>query len=222
MVDISVSAKLKNLIPDFKAGIISYYHIVIADLPQIISERLPLFYENIRLSLESHPISTIEGVGEWHRIFKRTGTDPSRYRPSQEALLRRIRKEGRLHTIHSAVDLNNFFSVQYSIPLGIYDLDRLEEPIRITIGTAEDRYEALNGRTMNMENKIVSADREGAFGSPIVDSRRTCITEKTTGALQIVYIRPSMTAEESRRMIKKIAAMFTQIHGGENEWKIIE
>ncbi|GGL43334.1 B3/B4 domain-containing protein [Sporolactobacillus putidus] len=222
MLDISVSAKLKDLVPDFRAGVICYHHIVIADLPQIIAERLPLFYENIRLSLEDHPVSAVEGVKEWRGIFKKAGTDPSRYRPSQEALLRRIGKEGRLHTIHSAVDLNNFFSVQYSIPLGIYDLGHLEEPIRITVGTQEDQYEGLNGRIMNMENKMISADRSGAFGSPIVDSRRTCVTEQTTDALQIVYTRPSTPAEESRRMIKKIAGMFTQIHGGENEWKIIE
>lgn len=222
MLDISVSAKLKNLVADFKAGVICYHHIVITDLPQIISGRLPLFYENTRLSLEDHPISAIDGVKEWRGVFKKTGTDPSRYRPSQEALLRRIRKEGHLRAIHSAVDLNNFFSVQYSIPLGIYDLDHLHAPLQITVGTEEDRYDGLNGRMMNMEKKIVSVDRDGAFGSPIVDSERSRVTKNTENALQIIYIRPLMPVEEGRRMIRKIAEMFTQIHGGEHEWEIIE
>ncbi|RYM05775.1 hypothetical protein EWH99_05020 [Sporolactobacillus sp. THM7-7] len=222
MLDISIAPVLKSHVPNFKAGVICYHHIVIGELPQIIAERLPLFYENIRLTLEEVPVSSIEGVKEWRSVFKKAGTDPSRYRPSQEALLRRIKKNGRPPSVHSAVDLNNFFSVQYGIPLGIYDLDRLHEPIQVTIGTAKDQYDGLNGRTMHMENKIVSVDRDGAFGSPIVDSRRTCVTMKTVSTIQIIYLRPSMNREEAGQLVKKMADMFTQAHGGENEWTVIE
>ncbi|RYL93110.1 hypothetical protein EWI07_08405 [Sporolactobacillus sp. THM7-4] len=222
MLDVSLSPLLKERIPDFKAGIICYHHIVIGELPQIIAGRLPLFYENIRLSLKDHPVRSIKGVEEWREVFKKAGTDPSRYRPSQESLLRRIKKDGRLHSVHSAVDLNNFFSVQYGIPIGIYDSARLHAPLKITIGTEKDQYDGLNGRTMHMADKIVSADRDGAFGSPIVDSRRTCVTGNTTDALQIVYIRPSMDSAEALRLVKAMADMFTQAHGGEHEWKIIE
>ncbi|WP_100488981.1 B3/4 domain-containing protein [Sporolactobacillus pectinivorans] len=221
MLDFSVSEKLKKLVPDFKVSVICYHHIVISELPPIISERLPLFYENIKLSLENQPFSDIPGIKEWRSMFKQAGTDPSRYRPSQEALLRKIKKDGRPHMIHSAVDLNNFFSVQYSIPMGIYDLAQINAPVRLTVGTSADTYDGLNGRMMNMENKIISADSEGAFGSPIVDSRRTCVTEHAEHALQIVYLRPSMPDEEAQRLTGKIAEMFTQVHGGENEWTII-
>lgn len=221
MYDVSISAELKNAIPDFKAGVICYHHIVISVTPPIISERLPLYYENIRLSLEERPVREIPGVSEWRAAFKKVGTDPSRYRPSQEALLRKIKRDGQPHQIHSAADLNNFFSVQYSIPLGIYDLDRIKPPVRLKIGNSEDCYDGLNGRVMHMEEKIVSADHDGAFGSPIVDSKRTCVTEKTKNALQIVYLRPSMPDIEARKLTGNIAGMFTQVHGGENEWTII-
>ncbi|WP_010630547.1 B3/B4 domain-containing protein [Sporolactobacillus vineae] len=221
MCDVSISASLKQVIPDFKAAVICYQHIVISDIPPIISERLPLYYENIRLSLEDQPIQEVPGVSEWRAVFRKVGTDPSRYRPSQEALLRKIRRDGQPHQIHSAVDLNNFFSVQYGIPLGIYDLDRVKLPVQLKIGGAEDRYDGLNGRVMHMENKIVSADSAGAFGSPIVDSKRTCVTEKTKNALQIVYLRPSMSAQEARKLAARTAEMFTQVHGGEHEWTIV-
>jgi DNA/RNA-binding domain of Phe-tRNA-synthetase-like protein len=221
MWDISISAPLKQAIPNFKAAVICYQHIVISDIPPIISERLPLYYENIRLSLEDQPIREIPGVREWRTVFKKVGTDPSRYRPSQEALLRKIRRDGQPHRINSAVDLNNFFSVQYSIPLGIYDLDRVKPPVQLKIGCTADQYDGLNGRVMQMEDKIVSADREGAFGSPIVDSKRTCVTEKTKNVLQIIYLRPSMSGQEARKLVSRTAEMFTQVHGGKNEWTIV-
>lgn len=221
MCDVSISAALKHAVPDFKAAVISYHHIVISDIPPIISERLPLYYENIRLSLETHPIHEIPGVSEWRAVFKKVGTDPSRYRPSQESLLRKIKRDGQPHRIHSAADLNNFFSVQYSIPLGIYDLDVLKPPVQLKIGGPEDQYSGLNGRVMHMDDKIVSADSAGAFGSPIVDSKRTCVTKSTQNALQIIYLRPSMSDAEARKLAAKTAEMFTQVHGGENKWQII-
>jgi DNA/RNA-binding domain of Phe-tRNA-synthetase-like protein len=222
MLDLSISYQLKDAVTDFKVGAIYYQSIVIGDLPPLIGDRLPLFYENIQLSLQDQPISEIDGVKEWRNTFKKVGTDPSRYRPSQEALLRKIKKDGAPHYVHSAVDLINFFSVQHGIPMGIYDTARLNVPIQITIGTDKDSYEGLNGRTMHMSGKIVSVDNTGAFGSPIVDSRRSCVTEQTTDALQIIYLRPSMDIEEAKLMISKIAEMFTQVHGGNHEWKLIQ
>lgn len=221
MLDVSVSEKLKALIPDFKAGAICYHRITISGMPPLIGERLPLFYKNIALSLEGQSFGDIPGVKEWRAVFKKIGTDPSRYRPSQEALLRKIKKDGAPHMIHSAVDLNNFFSVQYSIPLGIYNLAEIHGQVRITVGTSQDSYEGLNGRIMHMENKLISKDDTGAFGSPIVDSRRTSVTEKTADALQIVYLRPSMPDEEARKLIARMADMFTQVHGGSQEWSIV-
>lgn len=221
MLSFSISPQLKACTADFKMGIVIYHHIVISTMPQIISGRLPLFYQNIRLSLEEQAVADIPGVKEWRSVFKKAGTDPSRYRPSQEALFRRLKKYGSLPAVHSAVDLNNFFSLQYGIPLGIYDRKQIEEPVTVTIGTKTDCYDALNSRTMSMENKIVAVDRRGAFGSPIVDSVRTKVTEDTTDALQMVYVRPSMPKEKADRLVQKIAEMFVQVHGGTAEHAVI-
>lgn len=221
MLSFSISPQLKACVPDFKIGIIIYHHIVIDTLPQIISGRLPLFYQNIRLSLENQAVTDIPGVKEWRSVFKKAGTEPSRYRPSQEALFRRLKKAETLAAINSAVDLNNFFSLQYGIPIGIYDLAQIEDPVIVTIGQETDGYDALNGRKAAFANKIVAVDRRGAFGSPIVDSLRAKVTEKTADALQMIYVRPSMPEEKAGRLVQKIEEMFVQVHGGTAEYAVI-
>ncbi|MCO7127631.1 phenylalanine--tRNA ligase beta subunit-related protein [Sporolactobacillus shoreicorticis] len=222
MFDVSISSQLKEAVTDFKIGVIYYPAISVSDLPPLIGDRLPLYYENIQLSLNDHPVCEIPGIKEWRGIFKKTGTDPSRYRPSQEALLRKIKKDGAPHFVNSAVDLLNFFSVQHSIPMGLYDATKLNTPIHIRIGTDDDHYDGLNGRTMHMKDKILSADSIEAFGSPIVDSKRTCVTGQTKQALQIVYLRPSMDSDEAHLLITKMAEMFTQVHGGTHELTLIQ
>ncbi len=84
----------------------------------------------------------------------------------------------------------------------------------ITIGTQADEYIGINDRTTNFERKLVSKDAKGAFGSPIVDSKRTMVTEQTTHAIQIVYFLPSFTETQCEQMLQAMKEMFIQIHGG--------
>ena len=58
-------------------------------------------------------------------------------------------------------------------------------------------------------------DEAGAFGSPFVDSKRTVVTEDTTSALQVVFLRPSLTEKEAVKLLESMGQMFTQVHGGE-------
>ena len=221
LINVSISENIVNTIPDFKIGIVCYYDIVVDRSPQMLRGRLALFQENLKVEFESASPSSDPSIKEWRSIVKKLGIDPSKYRHSAEALLRRVKKGDSIASINSAVDLNNFFSLQYRIPFGIYDLDRIHEPVVIRVGRAEDQYEALNGRQMNMENKLLSSDQKGAFGSPFVDSMRTMVTEQTKQALQLIYLRPSMDAIEAVKLIDAVADMFVQLHGGRAEVQLI-
>jgi DNA/RNA-binding domain of Phe-tRNA-synthetase-like protein len=220
-MDVVVAETIKQMIPEFKVGIILYNHIVVDDSPQMLKGRLQLFQESIYFDLQETAIADIPELAEWRRIFKTIGTDPSRYRPSSESLYRRIQKKNFIPTIHSAADVNNFFSLYYKIPIGIYDLDKLEGPITIDIGTDQDEYIAINGRTVNFSHKLVSKDIHGPFGSPIVDSQRTAVTKDTKNAVQIVYLLPSMKQEQCEKLLQSMQKMFLQIHGGDAAFQLV-
>lgn len=220
-MEITVSEAVKQAIPSFKAGVIIYNDIVVDHSPQILKGRLQLFQESIYFDLQETPISQIKELAEWRAVFKAIGTDPSRYRPSSESLYRRIQKQQFIPSIHSAADVNNFFSLYYKIPIGIYDADQINGNILIDIGTDEDEYMAINGRTVQFAHKLVTKDAIGPFGSPIVDSERTAVTYKTKRAIQIVYLLPSMQQSECEKLVSSIQSMFMQIHGGETFVQII-
>lgn len=222
MMEIQISPQLKELVPNFKVGIIQYDHIEVGDSPQMIRGRLQTFQESLFFDLEDKPVSDVGGIAEWRDIFKKVGTDPNRYRPSVEAIYRRIKKQNFLNSIHSAADLNNFFSIQYEIPVGIYDADKINGDIEIRIGQQDDEYMGINGRNIAMKDKILSSDHTGAFGSPYVDSERTAVTVETKNAIQIVYLKPSLQKESCEKLITSLGAMFTQVHGGSVQSFIVE
>ncbi|MBE4909116.1 hypothetical protein IMZ08_13690 [Bacillus luteolus] len=220
-MEIKVSEDIKSLVPNFKVGVIHYSSITVSESPQMLKGRLQLFQESIYFDLEDKAVTDIEGIQEWRAIFKKVGTDPSRYRPSIEALYRRIKKQDYLHTINSAADLNNFFSLQYEVPIGIYDADKINGEIELKVGKPGDEYTGINGRLINMENKLLTGDSTGPFGSPFVDSERTAVTEATKNAVQVIYLRPSLSVEQCEKLVQSLMDMFTQVNGGTGTFSIL-
>ena len=220
-MEITLSPALSNKIADFKVGLLSYREITVSDSPQMLRGRLQLFQESLYFDLLETPLGEQKGIQEWRSIFKTFGKDPNRYRPSSEALLRRVQKQQYLSTIHSAVDLNNFFSLQYQIPIGLYDADHIKGDVMIRIGEENESFLGLNGRENQATDLIVSADSAGPFGSPFVDSKRTAVTADTKNALHIVYLSPSLSKESSHKLIESFGTMFQQLHGGNFQTAIL-
>ncbi|MCH6265910.1 B3/4 domain-containing protein [Neobacillus citreus] len=220
-MEIQVSTELTELIPNFKVGVIEYSNITVGESPQMLKGRLQLFQESIFFELEEKNVTDLPGIQEWRNVFKKTGKDPNRYRHSAEALFRRVKKQNYFASGQSAVDLYNFFSLQYQVPIGLYDRDLLEEPVEIRIGRAGEEYIGLNGRSNSLERLILTSDANGPFGSPFVDSERSAVTTATKNALQIIYLRPSTDMENAKKLTESLMNMFVQIHGGEAFYRIL-
>lgn len=221
-MDISIDRELSSLIAGFKIGAIFYNQIEVGESPQMVKGRLQLFQESIYFDLLEKKVQDIPSVQEWRQIFKTAGKDPNRYRHSAEALFRRVHKQNYLQPINSSIDLNNFFSLQYGVPIGIYDLSKLSGDITFRIGKESEQYTGLNGRANSLDNLIISADDAGPFGSPFVDSNRAPVTFDTKDAVQFVYLQASTPKETAERMVASLMDMFVQVHGGQAKFKIVE
>lgn len=217
----SIDPHIKEILPDFKIGIIHYNNITVSDSPQMLKGRLQLFQEQLYFDLDEKELTDFPGLLEWKLAWKALGADPNRYRHSAEALFRRIKKQNYLKPVHSGVDMNNFLSLQYEIPLGLYDEDKIKGDVEITLGTEQDQYEGINNRLNTLTNIIVAKDNSGAFGSPYVDSLRTAVTEETKNALHIFYLRPSMDRDTALELLTAASNMFTGINGGDAEFYIL-
>jgi DNA/RNA-binding domain of Phe-tRNA-synthetase-like protein len=222
IMETTIDTSISSIIPAFKIGVIHYHHIEVGDSPQMLKGRLQLFQESIFFDLQDKNFTDISGVSEWRDVFKSTGKDPNRYRHSAEALFRRVKKQNYLSTINSAIDLNNFFSLQYEVPIGIYDLNELKgNTIELRVGQAGETYTGMNGRENSLENLIVAADEDGPFGSPFVDSNRASVGNGTANAVQIIFLKPSLPAEEGNKLTRSLMDMFISIHGGEGSFEVV-
>ncbi|MCJ8005847.1 B3/4 domain-containing protein [Lederbergia wuyishanensis] len=221
-MEIHIDSDLRFLLPELIIGIIDYENIIVEESPQMLKGRLQLFQESLFFDLEDKNVSDYAEIKEWRRIFKQLGKDPNRYRHSAEALYRRVKKQQFLPSTNSATDVNNFFSLKYRVPFGIYDKDKIIGDIVIRIGQKDEGYEGLNGRENQLEHLLLSVDNNGPFGSPFVDSTRTAVTHNTKNALQIIYLPSSIDDKSANELLASLSGMFTQINGGEGRFKVIK
>jgi DNA/RNA-binding domain of Phe-tRNA-synthetase-like protein len=131
--------------------------------------------------------SEVPGASDARTLYKALGIDPTKTRPSNEALLRRSLKGETLYRISTLVDALNLVSLREQLPFGLYDLDRLKPPVVLRKGKAGEGYEGIRKGFVNVEARPVLVDAEGPFGNPTSDSARTMITLATRSALVVAY-----------------------------------
>ena len=128
-------------------------------------------------------------VARARELYRKFGLDPTRLRPSSEALMRRIRKGAPLPRINSLVDVANALSVQLQVPVGLYDLAKVKgDELVIRLGRDGEGYEGIGKEHVNVAGRICVADAEGPCGNPSADSARTMITKDTEQAAWIYFL----------------------------------
>jgi len=156
----------------------------------------------------------VPGAAEARALYKALGLDPTKTRPSSEALLRRVLKGEALYRINTLVDAMNLCSLRAQLPFGLYDLDRVEPPVVLRKGQAGESYEGIRKAEVNVDGRPVLADARGAFGNPTSDSARTMVTLDTRTALVTVYAPASFVEARLADVLKDTETTLTRYCGG--------
>ncbi len=184
MKKVTVSPKIKEKVPATRLGVI-YAEITYAkDNPELWQE-IDQTVEKIQ-QMDFEQVKQIPQIATTREAYRLLGKEPSRYRPSAEALFRRIIKGKGLYKISNIVDTINLASLQTGYSIGGYDFDKIRGDIIFDLGKSSDEYRAIGRGIINVENLPVFRDELGAFGSPTTDSERTMITDQTERVLLIV------------------------------------
>ena len=120
------------------------------------------------------------------KAYKVLGKDPNRYRPSAEALCRRIVRSIPIYKVSSLVDIINLVSIRSGFSIGGFDIDKIQGDIELRVGTNQDVFEAIGRGLLNVEGLPLYRDKVGGIGTPTSDNERTKISEDTTNLLMIL------------------------------------
>jgi DNA/RNA-binding domain of Phe-tRNA-synthetase-like protein len=179
-VDASVAAHVR-------AGIVEAVDVRVAERDDSVRAEIERVTVGRRAAYSGLEPASIDGLRPARDLYHAVGIDPTKLRPSSEALLRRVLKGGELPMVSSLVDLSNLCSLEFLLPIGLHDLDRIKGDVVLRRGLPGEGYDAIGKGAYSVENRLTAADDDGPCGSPTSDSQRSMITTATRRCLMIIY-----------------------------------
>ncbi len=185
MISIQISDSIRNVCPEIRLGVISCELI---NSPSNADMWLEIEHEvnTIRQHFKLDEINKRNEIRATRLIYKNLGKDPNRYRPSAEALCRRIVRNLGLYRVNTLVDIINFVSIRSGFSIGCFDLELIKGNLSLGVGNENEEFEAIGRGQLNVSGLPIYRDSIGGIGTPTSDSERTKISEKTTQAIIII------------------------------------
>ena len=181
-------------------------------------QEIDRFIADYRQRYTTESIKLMPSIEATREAYKRCGKDPSRYRPSGEALVRRTLKGNDLYHVSTLVDLINLASIAYGYSIGGFDAERIQgDTLTLGIGREGEPYEGIGRGALNIEGLPVYRDSQGGIGTPTSDHERTKITLGTTHLLSIVngYDGNRKNTLRCAQYIQQLLSRYADSDGGE-------
>ncbi len=137
----------------------------------------------LRQSLSAEGLSQHPYLLAWRETYRRFGTKPKDHRPTAEALLRRILREEAIPTISKVVDLYLAVEAEFYLPIGGYDVDKVEGDIVLRLSPGNEPFTpigAAKAEETTYAGEVIYAD-----SSKVLTRRwnyRDCDAAKVTAA----------------------------------------
>lgn len=184
---LTIDEEMKKLWPAVRVGCFQYKTEVEKKNEEMWKYLKKDIFKKAKDAIFDHGVSDIPNIKESRDAYRAFGKDPSRYRVSSEALIRRIGQGKGLYEVNTVVDTNNLISIESGFSVGSYDADKIEDSLIFRVGRDGETYEGIGKDAVNIANLPVLADERGAVGSSTSDSRRAMITEETKEVLTLIY-----------------------------------
>jgi DNA/RNA-binding domain of Phe-tRNA-synthetase-like protein len=210
-VQLSVSPDLRSIV---RTGVLVFEGLRVVAREPLMDAPL----SEAERAVRAHPPEESTAV---RAMYRRTGLDPTKRRPSSEALLRRVRKGEALPRINSLVDVCNWCSLEFQLPYGLYDLDRIEGDVTLRFGGEGEMYPGIRKDEVHVAGRLTLADARGPFGNPSSDSARTMVSEEATRALMVVFAPAELSRLRLEQVLEVSSARTRAYCGGTETFREI-
>lgn len=179
----------------------------------LLEQDLSAIVERLQAA-HAEPSSALNIFAPARALYRALKLDPTKTRPSSEALIRRVITGRGLYRINRVVDTCNLCSMDIALPIGLYDTDAVRWPVTLRSGREGEGYAGLGKDHVNVSGRYALVDQEGPFGNPSSDSFRTRITEETSACTFVIFAPGDYAAEALRERLRACAEHMTRYNGG--------
>ena len=185
MIHVSISEEIAKACPDLHVAVVECDVVNTVSDEQLWKE-ITEVETHIRTTCKLEDINKFPPIQATRQAYKRLGKDPNRYRPSAEALRRRILRELPLYKIDTLVDIINLLSIQSGYSIGGFDAGKIDGDLVLGVGREGEIYHGIGRGELKIAGLPVYRDNQGGVGTPTSDEERTKIDMNTGKLLMII------------------------------------
>jgi len=206
--------------PRIAIGIGMINNVVVEKENEKIRELKIAAYSEIRAK---HDIEKLKGnpvIRAYRDFYWKLDIDPTKTRPSGEALLRRVLHGNELPTISTAVDAYNLASMKTMIPISGFDKEKLNPPFNVRFAENGEEFTGIGMEkptTLTSKMLVLADSKRVLCIYPHRDADYTKITEKTKNILVVGYGAPGITAQQLKEAVETALFYIKKVSGGEIE-----
>lgn len=162
-------------------------------------------------------LAEVKNVSVWREAYKTFGTKPTKFRPTHEALARRLMKDGVWPDINPIVDIYLTNQIDHLLPHGGYDATTLAGDLSLYISPGNELFEPLGGGQEATEpGEIVYRDQQRVLTRRwnYRDCDATKITEHTTDFVLMIEAPGDIEASRVEQACSDLAQRYERAFEG--------
>ena len=204
---IEISDEIRQVAPAYMT-LVMEADVVNAPTPDALWEEIEEYGRQLRQSTEMAQVNKRPGIASTRAAYKALGKDPNRYRPSTEAMSRRLVKGMELYRIDALVDLVNLLSLRSGYSIGGFDRDKISgDTLTLGVGREGEPYEAIGRGELNIAGLPVFRDEVGGVGTPTSDNERTKMDMDTRRIVITIHqFAEDMPLDRTEQLARRLLA----------------
>ncbi len=173
------------------------------------------------------PVAQLPKIAAWREAYRRFGVKAKEYPSSVEALYKRVSKGKDLGSISPLVDIYNYISLKYTVPVGGEDLGAMQGDLQLTYAGADEVPVVVLGKDEAQapaEGEIFYKDDAGAICRRWNwrEVARTVIKPQTQRCVFVIEVLSEVGDEELQAAQAELGALIEQYCGGEVVHRVLD
>ena len=211
--------------PGYRRGVVVALGVHNPPAPAGLVMELRAAEEALRARLSLDALLEDPSVAAWREAYRAAGMKPSEFRPSVEALARRVLRGDALPLISALVDIGTLASIHYMLPIGAHALDEVRGDLALRLARGDENFELFGSDALEhpTPGEVIFAE-----GSTVLTRRwtwrqakHTLVTAETRAVEFNVDALALVTDAQVHAICEQVAAWVQAYCGGQTRWAVL-
>jgi len=222
----SIDAAIFEKFPEFRRGVVLAGNVSNGESPNELIALLRAEEMALRQRLTTDTLTETPHIKAWREAFRSLGIKPSEYRPSIEAMARRVLRNEPLPSINTLVDIGNVLSLRFLVPVGGHSMDDLKQDIALRFADGNEDFTPFGSDVLEhpATGEIIFAEGNIVLTRRWVwrQSNHTLTLPETRSIEVNIDALPPLSVRDVERICEETMHMIYKYCGGKTRYEILD